>query len=596
MTTLKFGDKNSDVQTLQKHLKSLGYNLKDDGDFGNNTKTAIQNFQKLYSLSITGEATEDVQTIINQEIQRNSKVDSGSYEKIMGLHPMIRYEILHLIKKCIDSNVNIRVVQGYRTFAEQEALYAQGRSKPGPIVTNARGGWSNHNYGLACYSEDTEILTKEGFKKFYDLKPTDEVATFKDEVGKFEIPKHFISYHYSGEMIYIKTRSVDQLITPNHKMVVKHKKNNIWSESWNFIEASQINNKYKIPTGFKEWVKLPVDSPSLYTFSKRAKYSYQDIEVLEEQHYPFSNLMEPETWWEFMGWFLSEGHVAGSNTFEQKGHNNRFKVSIYQSEKSSVRQKLKECLDKTGFHYNENKFGFHIHSKELWSILFKLGNSHTKYIERYLLESDEYLLKKLFIALIDGDGAYYKTHFAYYTASKKLADTFIELCLRLGYSCSIRERKYKKGKKMPHGRFLLNDTLCYEINTHNRITQELRNGNGKSLVTKSNYSGMVYCVTTEAGAIVVKRNGKISIGGNCDFCLLLPNGKISWDLTVDLDKDGIKDWMEVVNIFKNAGYDWGGDWKFKDNPHLEKTFGLSIRQMLKKHDDGQVDREGYILI
>jgi peptidoglycan L-alanyl-D-glutamate endopeptidase CwlK len=36
-----------------------------------------------------------------------------------------------------------------RTFAEQDALYAQGRTKPGDIVTKAKGGQSNHNYGFA---------------------------------------------------------------------------------------------------------------------------------------------------------------------------------------------------------------------------------------------------------------------------------------------------------------------------------------------------------------------------------------------------------------------------------------------------------------
>jgi peptidoglycan L-alanyl-D-glutamate endopeptidase CwlK len=41
------------------------------------------------------------------------------------------------------------VVSGLRTAAEQNALYAQGRTTPGHIVTNARAGLSMHNYGLA---------------------------------------------------------------------------------------------------------------------------------------------------------------------------------------------------------------------------------------------------------------------------------------------------------------------------------------------------------------------------------------------------------------------------------------------------------------
>jgi peptidoglycan L-alanyl-D-glutamate endopeptidase CwlK len=40
-------------------------------------------------------------------------------------------------------------ISGNRGKAEQDALYAKGRTKPGPKVTNARYGWSNHNFGLA---------------------------------------------------------------------------------------------------------------------------------------------------------------------------------------------------------------------------------------------------------------------------------------------------------------------------------------------------------------------------------------------------------------------------------------------------------------
>lgn len=41
------------------------------------------------------------------------------------------------------------VVSGLRTASQQDALYAQGRSAPGHVVTNARAGQSMHNYGLA---------------------------------------------------------------------------------------------------------------------------------------------------------------------------------------------------------------------------------------------------------------------------------------------------------------------------------------------------------------------------------------------------------------------------------------------------------------
>jgi len=53
----------------------------------------------------------------------------------------------------------------------------------------------------------------------------------------------------------------------------------------------------------------------------------------------------------------------------------------------------------------------------------------------------------------------------------------------------------------------------------------------------------------------------------------------SWETDVDFDGDGVADWLEVVSIFKSFGWEWGGDWKFRDAPHFQKTFGLSVRQL-----------------
>ena len=53
----------------------------------------------------------------------------------------------------------------------------------------------------------------------------------------------------------------------------------------------------------------------------------------------------------------------------------------------------------------------------------------------------------------------------------------------------------------------------------------------------------------------------------------------SWETNVDFDGDGVADWMEVVKIFKLHGWAWGGDWKFIDKPHFEKTFGISVKEL-----------------
>jgi peptidoglycan L-alanyl-D-glutamate endopeptidase CwlK len=69
-----------------------------------------------------------------------------------------------------------------------------------------------------------------------------------------------------------------------------------------------------------------------------------------------------------------------------------------------------------------------------------------------------------------------------------------------------------------------------------------------------------------------------------------------WDTKKDFDKDGKADWMEVVTIFKQYGWTWGGDWKFYDAPHFEKSFGYSVRELLNLKKKKKVDRDGYVSV
>lgn len=59
----------------------------------------------------------------------------------------------------------------------------------------------------------------------------------------------------------------------------------------------------------------------------------------------------------------------------------------------------------------------------------------------------------------------------------------------------------------------------------------------------------------------------------------------SWDVKADFDGDNIGDWDEVVTIFKKYGWEWGGDWKFTDTPHFQKTFGFSISELLAMYNN-----------
>ena len=76
--------------------------------------------------------------------------DAVTNRRIKTLHPKLQRLATYFINEVeIRHGIKLRVTQATRTIAQQNALYAQGRTKPGKRVTDARGGKSYHNYALA---------------------------------------------------------------------------------------------------------------------------------------------------------------------------------------------------------------------------------------------------------------------------------------------------------------------------------------------------------------------------------------------------------------------------------------------------------------
>lgn len=66
-----------------------------------------------------------------------------------NMHPVLQILADKFVKECAKKGVQVGITQGFRSIEYQNGLYAQGRTKAGRIITNCRGGYSPHNYGLA---------------------------------------------------------------------------------------------------------------------------------------------------------------------------------------------------------------------------------------------------------------------------------------------------------------------------------------------------------------------------------------------------------------------------------------------------------------
>lgn len=68
---------------------------------------------------------------------------------IKWLKPRVQTLANAFIAECELRGIDILITSTYRDCDTQDALYAQGRTKPGKIVTNAKGGYSFHNFAVA---------------------------------------------------------------------------------------------------------------------------------------------------------------------------------------------------------------------------------------------------------------------------------------------------------------------------------------------------------------------------------------------------------------------------------------------------------------
>lgn len=80
-------------------------------------------------------------------------MEAISEQRLALVNPVLAAKVRAAADELAQQGIYFRVAQGLRTYAEQQALYEQGRETPGAIVTNAPGGYSNHNFGCAvdCY-------------------------------------------------------------------------------------------------------------------------------------------------------------------------------------------------------------------------------------------------------------------------------------------------------------------------------------------------------------------------------------------------------------------------------------------------------------
>lgn len=149
----------ADTLFYQRFLKANGfYSKKLDGSWGPNTDAADQAF------------LQQSQNIAEQ----NGIFDVRSESNIITLCPKAQVLARKFLTVFKNAGMDVRIISGTRTYAEQDALYRKGRgNSTEKVVTNAKGGQSNHNFGLAwdigLFENGKYITTSSKYNQLYPL-------------------------------------------------------------------------------------------------------------------------------------------------------------------------------------------------------------------------------------------------------------------------------------------------------------------------------------------------------------------------------------------------------------------------------------------
>lgn len=372
-----------------------------------------------------------------------------------------------------------------------------------------------------CYSNDTEVLTKDGWKLFKDVNIKKDIFATRNRVSKefeWQEASNKVEYDYNGEAYNLKSRSMDLLVSPNHRI--------LYSKHWGNIEhIDKAKDLYgyggvSIPatskwTGkeIKEFELKPPKS-EIKDYGRGRTYKTQPSGGIK---------MSGDDFCAFMGMYLAEGCAVSKH---KKYNSAQSRISIAQSEYSKGFKEYQELLirifDKEP---NQNKIdgkivGWTIRNKMFYQYLAQFGYSYEKFIPTLIKNASKKQLEIFLYYYMLGDGCFTTSLPTMTTVSKKLADGLQEVIQKIGKSTSISIEE-------PRDNFIGNREIKKE-NCRKSYNLRIRTTKYQKVkIEKVSYNGKIYCVTVPNEILYVRRNGKPawcgnttdSLFGKLDYCL-----------------------------------------------------------------------------
>jgi len=326
----------------------------------------------------------------------------------------------------------------------------------------------------ACVDTETEALTRSGWKKESELRDGDEIAMYDKDTNTWRWGSAtFHRYNFDGEMVSIEKRETSQLLTLEHRCIIRRRMGHQGNKGWNI----DVKPAKELMPGYELLLSANYEEQKSKDFIGTSMAS-------------------------LLGWFVTDGEIRKNKS-----------VRIYQSISKNKEkcEKIRKLLNLCGATYTETI------RKRMWrgrqanmlifNITGEIANSLINIAPNKKLTPDIVvnLSRKestaLFEAIVDGDGHRRSNgRIQIIQKDKHHIDTFQMLAIKLGYKTVLSRRK---------------DNSCYQLYITNKRWLTLRGANGShEPVPRRRYNGTIWCPSVETGFWVARRNGKTFITGN----------------------------------------------------------------------------------
>lgn len=332
-----------------------------------------------------------------------------------------------------------------------------------------------------CFSEDTEVFTDRGFKRFSEIRR--EKVMQVTENGLEPTDAFPFSQEWTGEMVTLDSNDLNFCVTPNHDMVTTEGK----IEAGEMYEKARARVKFRIP----RCVEGTRDESPISDEAIRLAAAY-----------------------------LADGNDTSGSSFRIEVSRPN-KVNLLREIGLFTDEHKRQCAgdrahtatrtiitkaDKTRFVYAKNTIGELCESKTAINTqaLLSLSRKQARLFVDTLVAFDGHTQKKTGVR-------------RFYTSSPEILKAFEVACVVAGYSINKPKERLSDISTKPNYGVTVSDHSEIPVVRWGREYRgtKKRTKSHKGLTLTKNPSGRVWCVTVPSGVIVVRRNGFSMLCGNC---------------------------------------------------------------------------------